>query len=224
MVYIIGDPMAISKEESDNREVVKHNTKGLNEPARRNALDAWIAESLLGGYRQRDLPALYKKKFDNPINKSLINKSIQRLTKEWKLARIDDTALHIGRELERLDELEYLAWENYRSCGGTIQTTEVKDLFGRTANSEGEMVKKESLIVTRTKDDPRLAMQWFDRIMKIQTDRRKVLKLETTVNIQNIMAVKGYSVFNPGKDWPDQKHLPDPNVIDAEFEEKRQAN
>ena len=216
--------MAKSKEESDNREVVKNNSKGLKEPSRRNALDTWIAESLLGGYRQRDLPALYKQKFDNKISRSQISLSIRRLTEEWKLTRIDDTALHIGRELERLDEMEHLAWKNYRSCGGTIQTTEVKDLFGHTANSKGEMVKKESLITTKTKEDPRLAMQWFDRIMKIQTDRRKVLKLEATVNIQNIMALKGYSIFDPGKDWPEQKHLPDPNVIDAEFEEKRQVS
>jgi len=199
-------------------DVLSKNLQSTNEPAKRDAIGVWIAESLLSGYRQRDLPKLYEKHFDKPIKKGAISQRIKQLKEEWKIARMTDMDIHIGRELERLDVMEYQAWEHYRTCGGAIKEEEVKDLFGYDGEKK---TIRETLVTTKTKDDPRLAMQWFDRILKIQTDRRKVLKLEATVNIQNVMAVKGYSIFDPSKDWPANKHLPESNVIDLEFEKKR---
>jgi len=212
--------------DENNKKITKATTRGLHEPGKRGATEAWIAKSLLSGYRQRDLVKLYKQEFDNTISPAHVSSCIRSLIKDWKESSLVDTDIHTGRELERLDEMEYLAWKNYRSCGGTIQQTDVKDSFNRveSGEQEGEMVKQESVIVTRTKDDPRIAMQWFDRILRIQTDRRKVLRLEASVTVNNIMALKGYSVFNPGKDWPEQENLPMPNVIDLEFEKKRQAD
>ena len=68
-------------------------------------------------------------------------------------------------------------------------------------------------------------MHWFDRILKIQESRRKVLRMEAVVNVNNIMAVKGYAFFDPGKDWEQQHpNVPDGNVVDAEFEESRNSN
>lgn len=202
-------------------DVLSKNLQSTREPAKRDAIGVWIAESLLSGYRQRDLVKLYEQHFNKPISKSIISARIKQLKVEWKASRMNDMDIHIGRELERLDVMEYQAWENYRSCGGTIQEEEIKDLFGYDGD---EKVKRETLVITKTKDDPRLAMQWFDRILRIQTDRRKVLKLEATVNIQNIMAVKGYSVFDPSKDWPTNKNMPESNIIDVEFEEKREES
>ena len=127
--------------------------------------------------------------------------------------------MYINMELERLDVMEQIAWENYRTCGGTIQDTVVQDLFFYDPEGKNEK-KRQSMTTIKTKDVPMLAMKWFDRILKIQTDRRKVLKLEATVNINNIMAVKGYAYFNPAEDWSQQPpNLPEPNVIDAEFED-----
>ena len=202
-------------------EVLSKNLQRTNEPAKRDAIGVWIAESLLSGYRQRDLTKLYEKHFGKSITNSAISRRIRLLKEEWKIARMTDMDIHIGRELERLDVMEYQAWEHYRTCGGAIKEEEIKDLFGYDGDKK---TIRETLVVTKTKDDPRLAMQWFDRILKIQTDRRKVLKLETTVSIQNIMAIKGYSVFDPRSDWPANEHLPKSNIVDLEFEKKRKQS
>jgi len=189
--------------------------RGLyKKPVARLALDAWVAKMILSGYRQTDLLALYENEFGKTITQSTVSKTVTKLKKEWLLSRREDTEFYINRELERLDVAENIAWNHYRTCGGTVQDTEVKDLFG----ADGSI--KESLTTVKTKEDPRLAMQWFDRILRIQTDRRKVLRLESVVNIQNIMAIKGYAHFNPGSDWPEPPNLPKANVIDAEFAEK----
>ncbi len=212
--------------DKSDKKVERISKAGMSEPGRRSGREAWVARSLLSGYRQRDLVKLYKQEFGDTISASHVSLCVRTLVAKWKESSLVDTDTHVGRELERLDEMEYLAWENYRSCGGTIQHTDVRDSFSRveSGKQEGKMVKQQSIIVTKTKDDPRLAMQWFDRILRIQTDRRKVLRLEASVTVNNIMALKGYSVFNPGKDWPEQENLPMPNVIDLEFEKKRQAD
>lgn len=185
----------------------------------RTAFEAWVAKMVLGGHAQDKLVELYEEEFNKITTQSTISKTITKLRKDWKVSAREDTEMYINMELERLDVMEQIAWENYRTCGGTIQDTLVQDLFYYDPEGKNEK-KRQSITTIKTKDVPMLAMKWFDRILKIQTDRRKVLKLEATVNINNIMAVKGYAYFNPGKDWEQQPpNLPEPNVVDAEFED-----
>lgn len=183
----------------------------------RTAFESWVAKKILSGHTHKQLTALYEEEFDRSITRSMVTNTVAKLRKDWKIAAREDTNMYINMELERLELMEIEAWDQYRNCGGTIQDTEVKDLF--FFDKEGKESKKgQSLVTTKTKEDPRLAMQWFDKILKIQAARRKVLKLEATVNINNVMAVKGYAFFNPGKDWSeDPPNLPEANVIDAEF-------
>jgi hypothetical protein len=163
---------------------------------------------------------LYEAEFDRKIATGRFSQSITKLRKEWKISSAEDTNFYINRELERLNVMEEKAWEHYRTCGGTIQETEIKDLFFYSGDNKEDGKMSQSMTTVKTKEDPRLAMQWFDRILKIQTDRRKVLRLETTVNINNVMAVKAYTYFDPGKDWDDHPNMPEANVIDAEFSER----
>lgn len=198
----------------------KENKRGVYRPAvERTAFDAWVAKMILGGHSQANLVKLYKEEFGKSTTNHIVSDTIARLREEWKLSAPSDTAAYIGMELERLDGMEKLAWENYHKCGGTITNTEVKDHF--LYDGEGkESHKNESLVTVTTRDDPRIAMQWFDKILKIQSARRKVLRLETKVNINNIMAVKGYAFFDPGKDWEQEPpNQPQANVIDSEFTE-----
>ena len=188
----------------------------------RTAFEAWVAKKVLSGYVKKNLPALYMQEFDRKVTAQTVKTTMEKLENEWRLTAAEDTSFHINMELERLDVMEREAWRHYRSVGGVIQETEVKDLFYYDPNGKGER-KGQSMTVIKTKEDPRLAMQWFDKIMKIQTDRRKVLKLETTVNINNIMAVKAYTYFDPSKDWDDHPNMPKANVIDAEFSEGAEA-
>lgn len=182
----------------------------------RTAFESWVADMILSGYAQNRLSDLYFQEFNRKIDVRTVGKTVVRLREEWKLAAREDTAMHINMELERLDIMEQVAWVNYRECGGTVQDTEVRDVFSYDEKGNNE-TKRRSLTTVKTKETPSLRMKWFDRIIKIQGDRRKVLKLEATVNINNIMAVKGYAFFDPGKDWDDPPNLPEANVIDAEF-------
>ncbi len=192
------------------------NKRATRSAAERTGFEAWVAKMLLSGYVHGALPELYEKEFDRVVSPSQVIATIRKLKKEWKVASHEDMNYHLNREVERLDVMEMKAWDHYRTCGGTLQDTEIKALFD--ANGD----KKESLTTIKTKDDPRLAMQWFDRILKIQHDRRKVLKLETKIQINNIMAIKGYAYFDPGKDWADPPNAIKANVIDAEFSERRE--
>ena len=177
----------------------------------RTAFEAWVAKMILSGHTQMSMVGLYKEEFDKKVSYTAINKTVNTLRVAWRNSALEDTGFHINVEIERLDTMEMEAWGHYRTCGGTIQETEVKDLFG------ADGAKRESMTTIKTKDDPRLAMQWFDRILKIQTSRRKILKLETVVNINNIMAVKAYAHFNPDKDWDEHPNVVKANVIDAKF-------
>jgi hypothetical protein len=190
----------------------------------RTAFESWVAKMILSGYTYKQLADLYKEEFDRAVSKQQVSVAITKLRKEWKLAAREDTNMYINMELERLDIAETEAWHQYRNVGGTVQDTQVQDLFYYDKDGKNEK-KRQSVTTVSTKEDPRLAMQWFEKILKIQAARRKVLKLEATVNINNIMAVKGYAYFNPGKDWSKEPpNLPEPNVIDAEFSEKRESD
>lgn len=189
----------------------------------RTAFESWVAKMVLSGHTQKQLAALYEKEFDRSVSVERVSSAVTKLRKEWKLAAREDTNMHINMELERLEVMEVEAWRQYRECGGTIQDTQVQDLFFYDEKGENEK-KRQSVTTVYTKEDPRLAMQWFDKILKIQTARRKVLRLETTVNINNVMAVKGYAYFDPGKDWDKEPpNLPKANVIDAEFSDKGES-
>ena len=181
--------------------------------AEKDAFDEWITTRLLQGYNHTKLAELYNKENpDNKITRKHVSHTVSRLREEWRDRTKESMNYYMNQELDRLEVMEVEAWRQYHACNGTVSEEETKELF----NHEGQI--KESLVVTKTKDDPRSALQWFDKILKIQQDRRKVLRLETTVKINNVMAVKGYAIFNPNQDWPEQ-NLPEPNVIDAEFSE-----
>lgn len=206
-----------------NLEPIKKSKGVYRSELERTAFESWVAKMILSGHTHKQLAALYEKEFNRPTSRGQITLTLSKLRKEWKLAAREDTNMHINMELERLEIMEVEAWEQYRNVGGTIQDTEVKDLF--FYNEDGKERRGQSLTTVKTKEDPRLAMQWFDKILKIQAARRKVLKLEATVNINNVMAVKGYAFFNPGKDWSeDPPNLPEANVIDAEFSERRESD
>ena len=184
----------------------------------RTAFDSWVAEQILRGHTVNQLVDLYELEYDRRISGSVVDQSARRLNEEWAITAKEDTSFYYNRELERLDEMERIAWINYRQAGGSVQDVEARDYF--SYNEEGESTKRHGLTVVKTRDYSPAAGKWFDRLMKIQTDRRKMLKLETTVNINNIMAVKGYAFFNPGRDWAnpvEPPNLPEANVIDAEF-------
>ena len=202
-----------------NLEPIKPSKGVYRSELERTAFESWVAKMILSGHTQNQLIALYEQEFDRSATAEQVSRTLTKLRKEWKLAAREDTNMYINMELERLEVMEHEAWEQYRNVGGTIQDTEVKDLF--FYNEDGKERRGQSLTTVKTKEDPRLAMQWFDKILKIQAARRKVLKLEATVNINNVMAVKGYAFFNPGKDWSEEPpNLPEPNVIDAEFSER----
>lgn len=195
---------------------LQDNKRATRSAAERTGFEAWVAKMILSGYVHGKLPELYEKEFDRSVSYTQVVATVRKLKNEWKISSREDMSYHLNREVERLDVMEMKAWDHYRTCGGTLQDTEVKDLFDADGN------RKESLTTVKTKDDPRLAMQWFDRILKIQLNRRKVLKLETKIQINNIMAVKGYAYFDPGKDWADPPKTIKANVIDAEFSGKRE--
>ena len=198
---------------SDNNTELKPTRKSTS-PFQRDALDATIAELMLTGHNINEIVKLAIKQHPNAgITRDRVLTSFKRLHTDWKDTNREAMNFHINKELERLDVVEEEAWRNYRACGGTLSEEETSEL----RNNNGDVVQ--TFTKEKTKDDPNTALKWFDRILKIQLERRKVLKLEATVNINNVLAVKGYSVFNPNHDWPDAKanKLPEPNVIDAEF-------
>lgn len=198
-------------------KIVQHKKKAPRPKTERTAFEAWVAKMVLSGYTQKSMSGLYKEEFGKEVSYAVVNNTIHTLRERWRDSALEDTGFHINVEIERLDVMEVKAWGHYRECGGTIQETEVKDLFG------ADGTKRESMTTIKTKDDPRLAMQWFDRILRIQKDRRKILKLETTININNILAVKAYAHFNPDKDWDEHPNVIQANVIDAEFTSRGEA-
>ena len=198
--------------------------KGLHKSKlERTAFESWVAKMILSGHSVSDLVVLYEDKFNKTTTYNTVTKAITKLRKQWLISQQEDTNLYMNMELERLDLMEAQAWGHYRRVGGTVQDTEVKDLFFH--NEDGKERKAQSVTTVRTREVPALAMHWFDRILKIQESRRKVLRMEAVVNVNNIMAVKGYAFFDPGKDWEQQHpNVPDGNVVDAEFEESRNSN
>lgn len=122
------------------------------------------------------------------------------IKKQWQEEHKKERQVYFNQELDRLQQTESVLWAEYHKAGGEYTREDVVEKF----NQEGDIV---SSSISKGRDS-RLAMEWFDRILRLQAERRKLLGLDQTVNLKatinnNPLYVKGYVGLNPATDWPD---------------------
>jgi len=101
-------------------------------------------------------------------------------------------------EIKRIEEMEKEAWHMYHAHGGTIE--EITETI--ETDEEGNVISKSTK--RRVRSDPRVAMNWFDRIIKLQEKRLAMLDFDVKrANRAMRTAVQGdYDGFSPQAAWP----------------------
>lgn len=171
-----------------------------------------VLEGQLRGLTAKEISSFLEVKTGKKLQPSTIGHILAKQREHWRESNRQDTEYYIQQELDRLRMMEREAWRQYEACGGTLQKEVVNRLF-----DEDDTLIQHSVTI-ETKDDPSKAIQWFDRLLRIQTDRRKILKLEKVIHLEaNVFAVKGYSGWSPDEVWPDPpKELNGGDVIEGE--------
>lgn len=111
----------------------------------------------------------------------------------------------LAKELKRLDVAERLAWKAFRSLDETGSITEevVDEL------REGNEELKTTLRRTVTQWGQPIVLGWFNKILDIQKERRRILHMYapssvTLIQTDNRKQVKVKSImgFSPEQEWP----------------------
>ncbi|RLD00228.1 MAG: hypothetical protein DRI46_07795 [Chloroflexi bacterium] len=132
---------------------------------------------------------------------------LMALSPEDWAAMTDNGKNPILYEIKRIEEMEKEAWHMYHAHGGTVEEiTETVE-----TNEAGNVVSKSTK--RRIRNDPRVAMNWFDRIIKLQEKRLAMLDFDAKRASRAMNAVtKGdYDGFNPQAAWP----VPNKEIVDA---------
>lgn len=101
-------------------------------------------------------------------------------------------------EIKRIEEMEKEAWFMYHRHGGTVEEiTETTE-----TNSDGEVIS--TSVKRRVRNDPRVAMAWFDRIIKLQEKRLAMLDFDVrrASKAMKTLTEGDYDGFNPQAAWP----------------------
>lgn len=101
-------------------------------------------------------------------------------------------------ELKRIDMMEEEAWKMYLKHGGTVTDVEETE----SVDENNKLISKTTK--TKKKNDPRIAMQWFDRILMLQEKRLDMLifDMKRSAEIHKVRRESGSEGYDPAASWP----------------------
>lgn len=173
------------------------------------------------GYTDAEVAAMLQEATGRVLSRRAVNLEIHHLRKQWLNEQQKSYSARMAEELHRLDILEREIWAAMRSSVGEKTRTDIEKVARKlkSADSEAESDEQWEMFTRRILQSIEVRdinPVWFDRILAVQNERRKLLGLyPTTSQTQNIQVnvIKGYDVsVDPGA-WPD----PTGTVIDGEF-------
>lgn len=173
----------------------------------------FIMDRVFYGYNTGEIVDELKKEFGLALSRGVVSGVISDMRITWRDRALESTNSYINQEIDRLNSMEREAWNMYKTSGGVVTETQVEQLRGH----DDEIITTRQLAAE--KDMSEMPLRWFREILKIQTSRRKLLKLEATFQVQqNVVNIKAYTQFDPGREWPDPPLISKPEdcVIDGD--------
>lgn len=189
--------------------------------------DTDLALSLsLQKYTYDQIQQAILKEHGHEISISQIKYDLKKARKALKVSQLKKTEKLQAIEMARLDELERLAWEEFRRYRGAEEVRTVLEREAQRVEGTNEHV----LMDTREKITREGSVQhlaWFDRVVAVQKERRRLLGLYSeninlNVEKKETRVLKAYISFDPGQSWPappGQRAISAPreDIVDGEY-------
>jgi hypothetical protein len=169
------------------------------------------------GYSNPEIVRLMSERRDYTLSIGMVTHDLTKARSMLADRFFERAEAALAMEMKRVEVLEKEAWHHFRRVINGSTMTKVVEVL----SDDGESV--ETLKETLTSESP-YALGWFNKILDIQKERRRLLKMYapehlTLIQMSKVeeVKVKAYASFNPGEDWPDapQKMIPG-EIVDGD--------
>ena len=149
----------------------------------------------LQGYTHRQIAAQISEKRGYKVSRDMVSDDLARAKGMMADRFYERAEMAIAMEMKRLDVLESIAWKKFRELGndGTL-TEEVMEITGE---------REEEMTRTVTQKNSSVELGWFNKVLEVQKERRRILNMYapshiTLINTQkNEVKAKAYIGWSP---------------------------
>jgi hypothetical protein len=169
----------------------------------------------LQGHTHEEIAQLINEKRNYSISRSMVSADLKR-AKEMMVDQFQQRMqVAFSMEMKRLDIAEQIAWRAFRRLDeeGALSEEVVEQLVQEDKmDEEGRTKMVETSRRKFTNYASPILIGWFNKIMDIQKERRRILRMYAPDNVTLIQAnnvevpVKAYMGFDPGS-WPQAKQI-----------------
>ncbi len=197
---------------------IKEHNKGYRDSYSIDRHRLRISELLLQHYDKSDMLAIIKEEFGVELSMKSLNNDIDQIQMSWIATANLNYDMMINQELARLDALETELWKQLRKSA----EPKVKEVIDRLP-MRGELTEEDiDYIISKvqsTKESGAVNPVYFNRIIDVQKERRRLLGMyapkKIEMDMRHTVNVKGYDIVSPD-DWDD--------VIEGKVIEKLEAH